>query len=63
MAGEQALNQPLHVPAVYNELHGQPVKQLGMARKIALRAEIRAGFHQARAEELLPHAVDRHARG
>ena len=63
MTGEQTRDQPLHIPAVFNKLHGQPVKQLGVAREIALRAEVRAGFHQARAEELLPHAVNRHARG
>ena len=57
MAGEQTLNQPLHVPAVFNELHGQPVKELGMAREITLRAKIRAGFYQARAEELLPQRL------
>ena len=63
MAGENALHEPLHIPAVLDELHRQPVEQFGVHRQLALRAEVRAGFYEAHAEELLPNAVDRHARG
>ena len=34
-----------------------------MRRRFALAAEIVGGLHQAHAENLLPHAVDGHARG
>ena len=34
-----------------------------MRRPFALRAEIGGGFHEARAEELLPETVHRDARG
>ena len=63
MTGEQTRDQPPHIPAVFNKLHGQPVEQLGVAREIALRAEVRAGFHQACTEDLLPHAIDRYTCG
>ena len=45
-----------------DELGGQPVEQLGMAGRLALRAEIVDASSPARAEEHLPVAVDRHPR-
>ena len=39
----------------------QPVEQFGVARRLALRAEVVARLHQADAEELLPEPVDRDA--
>ena len=46
-------------PLAAIELRRQPVEQLGMGRRRALRAEVLAGLDEAAAEELLPGAVDR----
>jgi len=42
----RALHEPLHVPAVLTELDGQPVEQLWVARRLALRAEVLGGLDQ-----------------
>ena len=44
------------------ELGGQPVEQLRVRWRRALRAEILAGLDDAAAEELLPQPIDGHAR-
>ena len=46
-----------------HELRREPVEQLRMRRRRSLRAEVLAGLDEAAAEELLPGAVDRDARG
>ena len=51
----------LHRPAPIRELAGQPVEQLGMRRRIGLRAEITTRAHEPCAEERPPRAVDRDA--
>ncbi|HTN89909.1 MAG TPA: hypothetical protein VL242_39810, partial [Sorangium sp.] len=55
--------EALHVPAAFAEFHGEPVEQFGMGGRISHDAEVFAGLHQARAEELLPEAIHRHAGG
>ena len=58
---DQTLHR-LDVPARAHELRGQPVEQLRVAGWLALRAEVLGGLHQARAEVVLPVAIDGHAR-
>ena len=55
--------EALDVPAALAEIDGQPVEQLRVRGRFALAAEIVGGLDQAHAENLLPHAVDGHARG
>ena len=56
------LEEALHVPARLAEIDRQPVEQFGMRRQLARDAEVAAGAHDARAEHLLPEAVDGDAR-
>ena len=44
------------------QLAGQPIEQLRMARRLAQAAEVAAAIHQAAAEVILPEAIDHHAR-
>ena len=63
--GRRVDDQPMQVleaPAVVHELDGQPVEQLGMRRRLALRAEVLAGRDDAGAEVRLPDAVDQRSR-
>ncbi len=56
-------HQPEHglrVPTGPGKLRRQPVEELGVARRLTLRAEVVDGLDQSRAEEHLPVAVDRH---
>ena len=52
----------LEAPAAVHELDGQPVEQLGMRRRLALRAEVFAGRHEPGAEIGLPDPVDERPR-
>ena len=55
---------PLHRPTGFHELDGQPVKQLGMGRRLALRAEVTQRSRQCRAPpQLSPPAIDGHSCG
>ena len=56
-------DQLFDVPAGLAEFHGQPVEQLRVRRRLALRSEIFRRLHQAGSENLLPEAIDRDARG
>ena len=60
---QHRLDDVAHVPAALHELDGQPVQQLLVRRRLALRAEVVQNLRQARAEEHLPQAVDEHAGG
>ena len=53
----------LHAPAIAHEFRGQPIQQLRVGGRRALRSEIFAGLHNAAAEQLLPVAIHRDARG
>ncbi len=53
----------LHVPAGVAELAGKPVKEGGVGRGLALRAEVVEDLGKAGAEELLPEAVHDDAGG
>ena len=55
--------QFLDRPAALHELDGQPIEQLGMRRPCAAVAEIVRRRDEARAEMLLPDAVDDDPRG
>src|SRR5262245_28816652 len=57
-AKQDLLLQRLDVPATLNQLAGEPIEKLRMARRFALRAKILAGLDEANTEELLPDAVD-----
>ena len=60
--GRRGHDQPVHrleAPAPVDELGGQPVEQLGMARRRALRAEVLVGLDEPPAEVRLPEPVDR----
>ena len=46
-----------HVPAAFHELDGEPIEQLLVYRRFALRAQIIQHLRQACAEQQLPHAV------
>ena len=61
--GDDQAEQGLRVPARAHVLAGQPVEQLGMARRLALGAEVLLGLDQADAEQLRPEPVDGDARG
>ena len=65
--GRRVDDQPVQVldcfQPVLDELDGQPVEQLGVRRRLALRAEVLAGRDEAGAEVGLPDAVDERARG
>ena len=61
--GDDGLHEALHVPAFLLEGGGEPVEEFGMGGRLALRAEVVGGFHNAEAEELLPETVHRDARG
>ena len=60
-AGQDQAVKCLQAPAVLDEPVGQPVEQLGMGRRLAHRAEVARGSHQADAEVVLPDPVDDHA--
>ena len=61
--GQHLPVESLHVPAALAEIDGQPVEQLRVRGRLALAAEIVGGLDDADAENLLPHAIDGHARG
>ena len=48
--GHEQLQELLHVPALLAERDGQPVEQLRVRRRFALRAEVGGGLHEAGAE-------------
>ena len=52
-----------HAPAAFAELDRQPIEQRAVDGILALHAEVLGGFDDARAEEMLPDAIDLHARG
>ena len=62
-AGDDQAMELLHRPAGLHELDGEPVEQLRVGRRLALVAEVLERAHEAAAEEGLPLAVDRDARG
>ena len=62
-ARHDVTDEALHVPALFAEVHREPVEEFGVAGRLALRAEVAAGLHESKSEELLPEAVDRHAGG
>ena len=61
--GYEHAHERLHVPARFAEGDGEPVEQLGVARRFALRAEVARGFHESDAEDLLPESVHSHPGG
>ena len=58
--GDDQLLHVLDVPAAFDELGGQPIQEGQVRGPFALRAEILGRLDDARAEVLLPIAVDRH---
>ena len=58
---DHQLEELLHVPARLAELDGQPVEQLRMRWAARPEPKSPAVLHQARAEDLLPEAIDRDA--
>ena len=60
---DDLFDEALHVPAVLHEIDGEPVEQFGVARLLALRAEVGGGGDEAGAEEDLPEAIHLDARG
>ena len=62
-AGDDEFHQPLHVPAALAEFDGEPVEKLGVRWSVAHDAEILGRFDESGAENFLPEAVHRHARG
>ena len=50
-------DEAFDVPAVVAEIDGQPIEQFGMARVLALGAEVGGGGDDAGAEEDLPEAI------
>ena len=59
----EQLEHALGIPAAIAIVDRQPIEQLGMRRGFALRAELLGRFDDADAEQLLPQAIDGHARG
>ena len=57
-AGHDQLVQPLELPAVLDQVGGEPVEQLRVRRPLALGAEIVGRGDNAPAEMVLPEAVD-----
>ena len=51
------------VPAVFDEVHGEPIEQFGMGGPRTLVAEVTGAFDDAAAENHLPEAVHRDAGG
>ena len=51
------LLQLLQAPAVLHQVHGQPVQQFGVRRRLRLLAQVLGGGHNARPEVGLPNAV------
>src|SRR5437868_2531090 len=49
--------QVFQAPAAVHELHGEPVEQFGMGRRLTLRAQIFRGGYEAGAEVGLPDSV------
>ncbi len=60
--GDDRPQQRLLAPAAIHQLDGEPVEELGVRGRLALRPEVLAGLDQAASEELLPQAVDVHPR-
>src|SRR2546423_1257992 len=58
---DQAM-QRLHAEAVFDELIGEPVEELGMSGTAAHAAKIVRGGDDAGSEMILPDAIDHHAR-
>ncbi len=52
----------LHAPAAIHQLGGQPVQQRGVARRLAVAAEVVHRRHDRPAEVPAPDVVDRHPR-
>ncbi len=61
--GDHLLYQPFDIPAVFHEIHGQPVEQGGVRGQVALHPKIAGGFDNAFSEKLLPKNIDVHAGG
>ncbi len=57
------LLQCAHIPAASNELARQPIQQLRMRRRRALRTKVLARLDQSDAKELLPDTIDGDASG
>ena len=55
---QQRLEQAFDIPVGLAEVAGEPVEQFRMAGQFSLRAEVVARFDEARAEQLLPEAID-----
>ena len=55
--------RPLQVPAVLDEIHGEPVEELRVERAFALQAEVFDSAHESLAEEHLPEMIHGHAGG
>src|SRR6185503_19299667 len=51
-------DQRLLAPALRDEFGGEPVEQLRVRGRRALRAEVLARLDESTAEDLLPHAID-----
>ena len=50
-AHDDELQGALEIPAMLDEVHGEPVEQFGMARALTLEAEVLGGPHDALAEQ------------
>ena len=59
---QHQLQHLLDIPLGGDEFGGEPIQQLRMHRRYALRAKVLGGFHDARAEHVLPEPVNRHSR-
>ena len=60
-AGDDEAMKRFGVPAALPVLHGKPIEQGLVNRRVALHTEVFAGFDDAEAKECLPMAVDDHA--
>ncbi len=62
-AHDDELQGALEIPAMLDEVHGEPVEQLGMARALTLESEVLGGPHDSLAEQHLPEVVHGDASG
>ena len=60
---EHRAHDVLHVPAALHEFDGQPVQQLGIRRRLALRSEVVQDLGNSRPEEELPQSIHEDPRG
>ena len=63
LAHDDELEGTLEIPAVLDQVDGEPVEEFGVDRTLTLQAEILGGAHESLPEQHLPKVIHSHAGG